>query len=62
MWGKDMLSHNESLKKGFEKIRGHELQFKKSKCQTAANELVFPGHIVSSDAIIKFILKKFKLS
>ena len=38
-----MLSHNESLKKGFEKIRSRELKLNKSKCQTAANELVFLG-------------------
>ena len=30
--GKNLHSHNESLKKAFEKIRGHGLKLNKSKC------------------------------
>ena len=51
VWGKDMHSHNETLKNVFEKIRSHGLKLKKSKCQIAVNELVFLEHAISCDGI-----------
>ena len=44
VWGKDVHSHNETLKNVLEKIRSHGLKLNKSKCQIAVNELVFLGH------------------
>ena len=44
VWGKDLHSRNERLKKVFEKIRSHGLKLNKSKCQIAVNELVSLGH------------------
>ena len=39
VWGKNLHSHNESLKKMFEKIRGHGLKLNKSMCHIAVNNI-----------------------
>ena len=46
VWGKDVHSHNETLKNVFEKIRSHGLKLNKSECQ-----IVFLGHAISRDGI-----------
>ena len=46
VWGKDVHSHNATLKNVFEKIRSHGLKLNKSECQ-----IVFLGHAVSRDGI-----------
>ena len=51
VWGKDVHSHNETLKNVFEKIRSHGLKLNKSKCQIAVYELVFLRRVISCDDI-----------
>lgn len=49
-WGKDLNSFESTLKRGFDKVRGHGLKLSKLKCHITVKQLLHLGYIILSES------------